>query len=468
MAQPANFYVAGDPADWQLLMSSKVASDLGAGAKTVFIILTAGDEGNSTNSFNGSGIAYYMAREKGAVAAAKFAWDMLQTLPNTSPVPAVQIATINSHLIKKYVYNNTVSYFLRLPDGNSGGNGFSNNGFKSLRKLYSNTISSIAAIDGSTTYTGWADLTNTIKAIVSTERGLNINVWLNTLSLDSTNANTNLNNSGDRSDHYYSAKAAQDAVNNLVWVGVNQFIGNRSANLSANLSNPDYENGSALFSVTDWPLVLNKYATKFTSTNRALLPMDYFSQKSLPSGTSLPVTLLDFSGKLKGNDILLEWSTAAEYDNREFEIERSNDGVNYQKLGSVPAAVNSNSLKKYSYLDITATEYNYYRLKMIDRNDNYTQSATIFIKNTGIQQQVVVLNNPFTDNIAVRFAKIPKGKIVMSLVDMSGKLIGTSNYPQPTASILYFDNYNHLLSNGVYMLHIEAEGRSYNLKMIKQ
>jgi hypothetical protein len=467
-AQPVNFYIAADADDWQLFMSGKVVSDLGSGAKAVFIILTAGDEGNSTGTFNGSSVAYYMARENGAVNSAKFAWDMLQTNPNTGPVPTVQTSTINSHLIKKYVYNNTVTYFLRLPDGNSNGSGYVNNSNKSLRKLYGNIIPSIAAIDGSTTYTGWADLTTTIRTIINTERGLNVQVWLNAISLDSTNANTNLNNSADHSDHYYSSKAAQDAVSGLLWVGINQFIGNRSGSLTANLTNPEFQNASVLFSVSDWPLAINKYATRFTGTNKALLPMDYFSINRSPVGTPLAVTLIDISGKLQRNDVLLEWNTLAEYNSKAFEIERSVDGINYQKLAGLPAAGNSNSLKTYHYLDITATELNYYRLRMVDIDGNYKYSSTIVIKNPGLQQDVFVINDPFTHNIGIRFAKIPVGKIRTSLTDMSGKLIGINNYNQQPASILYFDNYSNVLSKGVYILHIEAEGKSYNLKLIKQ
>jgi hypothetical protein len=465
--QPVSYYIQGSANDWQLFMSSKVMADLQAGGKIVIVTLTAGDEGNGTNAFNSSAVPYYMAREMGAVNAEKFSWDILQTNPNTSAVPAIQAVTINTHPLKKYVYNNVVSYFLRLPDGNSNGNGFAATLNKSLKKFKTAAISSIAAIDGSTTYTSWADLTNTIAAIITTERGANTQVWMNTGSLDSTNATSTLNNSGDHSDHYYAAAAAQDAVSALPWVGINVFINNRSSLLAANLTATNLQNASALFTAADWTLVLNKYPSKFTAANKALLPMDYFSIKRSPVG-GLPITLIDFQGILQRNNVLLSWSTTNEYNSKLFDIERSEDGVNYRKISSLPAAGISNIVKYYSYLDITATDINYYRLKMIDADGNFRFSDVILIKNNGLKQTVTSLTNPFTDNINLRFAKIPKGKISISLTDMSGRVITAANYDQLISSIFNFNDYNKSISAGVYILQVKSEGLTYNIKLVKQ
>jgi len=467
-AQTVSFYVQADADDWQLFMSSNAIADLQGGGKTVFITLTAGDEGNNTAAFNGSAVPYYIARENGAVYAAKFGYDMLQTTVNTAVIPVIQTVTVNTHSLKKYVYANTVTYFLRLPDGNTNGNGFSATGNKSLKKLKAGTIPTIAAIDGSTTYTSWTDLTTTIATLINTERGLNTQVWLHTTSLDSTNATNVLNNAGDHSDHYYSSKAAQDGVNSMTWVGIKEYIGNRSSSLTANLTSGNFQNASGLFSVTDWTLVLNKYATKFTSVNTSLLPMDYFSTKRSPVGNALPVTLIDFAGQLQRNNVLLNWSTAAEYNSAAFEIERSADGVTYQKIGTLPAAGNSNVVKNYNYLDNSATELNYYRLRMTDLNGDARISNIVVIKNPGLQQDATVIENPFIDNISIRFAKIPKGKIAVSLTDMTGKLIVTGNYSQPASSLLYFNTAGKIISSGIYILHIEAEGVQYNIKLKKQ
>ena len=177
--QPVIFSVQGDGDDWQLYMSSKLMVDLNSGGKLVFITLTAGDEGNGNTAFNGSATPYYLAREKGGVYSAKFANDIVQGSGTPSLLPAAQTVTVNGHGLVKYVYKNTVSYFLRLPDGNSDGSGFSATGNVSLKKLKDATIGSLTSVDGNNTYSGWADLTSTIEAIINAEKGSNNQVWLN-------------------------------------------------------------------------------------------------------------------------------------------------------------------------------------------------------------------------------------------------------------------------------------------------
>jgi len=463
-----SYAVLGYPDDWQLFMSKKLLSDLSAGGKTVFITLTAGDEGNGNTAFNGSPIAYYLAKERGAVYSSKVASDITNSpiYPLTYALPTLQTVTVNGKSLAKYVYGNasgvgaTVNYFLRLPDGGPTGAGFAGTGLNSLKKLKLGTISSITSVDGVNTYT-WTQLLNTIFAIILAEKGGDTQVWLNTASLNATT------NPSDRSDHFYSATAAQEAVSASLAIGINEFVMDFSSTLTANLTNPEFADATASFGIYNWSLIKDKYPSKLNSTTRAWLPMESFAINRSPLGT-LPVTLLDFSGRLKANNVLLEWTTSLESNSKEFQIEKSADGITYRKLSTVAAAGNSSVLKQYNYLDIEATEINYYRLKMVD-NDGYTkQSNIILIKNSGIlSQAITVLNTPFTDYIDIRFAKIPKGKTVLKLFDLSGRLISVSEKLNATSSIIRFDNYNKSLSKAVYLLQVETEGKQYNIKLLK-
>jgi hypothetical protein len=263
--------------DWQLFMSSKIVSDLNSGGKVVFVTLTAGDASCGSCTY-GSTIPFYIGRETGSVRSAKFAADLAGGIPGAKPDSSR--VTVNGHSIVKYVYQNTVNYFLRLPDGNGDGSGFPNTGNKSLQKLKQGTISSISSVDGMTTYTSWLDLTNTLKEIINTERGLDPQVWLSTASLDA------VANPGDHSDHTYSSTAAQDAVSGLLWVGIYEFVDYYSSALPANLNNSDHENAVAIFAVDDWGLLENTYLAPFDDAHKGWLPMDYFSVKRVPVGTA--------------------------------------------------------------------------------------------------------------------------------------------------------------------------------------
>lgn len=468
-AQQVTYYVQADQDDWQLFMSKKVTDDQIADAKVVLITLTAGDGGYGNTAFGTATLAYYLAKERGAAYSSKFVSDM--THPpispyNTYPVPTVQTVSINGKSLIKYVYgsNSVVNYFLRLPDGSPTGAGFAGTGNKSLKKLKEATIPNITSVDGINTYT-WSQLVNTIYAIIFAEKGADPQVWLNTGSSNAAIYPT------EHSDHIFSSMAALEAVATRFWVGINEFAMDYSSNLTSPpyaLSNEEIEESSAAFGIYNWSLIKNKYLSQLNATTRAWLPMESFSLVRTPSGNApLPVYLLSFSGTLKGNNVLLEWSTSAEINSKEFQIEKSNDGVTYRRLNTVPAAGNSSILKKYTYLDIEATELNYYRLKMVDLDNSYKQSNVVIVKNPGLSQSVSVLSNPFKDYINVRFAKVPKGKVALKLIDISGKLISVSESYNPLTSIIRFDNYNKAISKGIYILQVDNEGKQYNLKLMK-
>jgi hypothetical protein len=204
------------------------------------------------------------------------------------------------------------------------------------------------------------------------------------------------------------------------------------------------------------------------SDNKLLIGTHGYGMWSSVIGGALPITLLDFSGKLQENDVALSWSTSLEYNSKTFEIEKSIDGISYKSIASLPAARNSSSIRTYNYTDREAGEINYYRLKMIDIDGSSKHSNVVLVKNSVVVQRIVAVNNPFTDNISIRFAKVPKGRVALSLTDISGKIIGTTDFNRPTSSILRLNIYNKVLSSGVYILHAEAEGKSYSLKLVRQ
>ena len=281
-AQQVSFSIQAHQDDWQLFMSTKILADLSVSdilnPKMVFITFTAGDEGNGVNAFGAATVPYYLAREKGSLYSSKFASDISGGI--LAIVPTVQIATVNGHKISKYIYGKTVNYFLRLPDGNTTGAGYANTGFESLQRLQTRKIKSISSIDRLTKYTSWSDLTNTIKAIIVLEKGNDNQVWMYTPSLNTTN------NPGDHSDHKYASTAVQDAVKNMLWVGIDEFINFQSSALADNLNVSDHEDAAAIFSVCDRGLIESKYSSTFNAAHKAWLPMEYHNIKRSPTGSA--------------------------------------------------------------------------------------------------------------------------------------------------------------------------------------
>lgn len=89
----------------------------------------------------------------------------------------------------------------------------------------------------------------------------------------------------------------------------------------------------------------------------------------------LPITLIYFTARTEGKRSLLNWETATEINNDRFEIERSNDGITFSKIGQVAGAGNSNIHISYQWYDNSPLKgNNFYRLKQVDIDGKFTHS----------------------------------------------------------------------------------------------
>jgi hypothetical protein len=233
-------YFAAHEDDWQLFMNPSAFQDvLNGAAKTVFVHVTAGDAGLGIG-WGGRKKQYYLARENGAEQAIRF-------MANADDEPAKETAgamTFNGHPVYRVTYRNTVGYFLRLPDGNPSGTGYFETDFQSLKRLRSDAIETLAAVDGSTVYQGWNDLVATVRAIVTYERGDAALLQINAAEL---NARIN---PGDHSDHLMTAHVALDAVQGLPCVRRVSYVDYASSRLPQNLNAEQRDMESSVFAIT--------------------------------------------------------------------------------------------------------------------------------------------------------------------------------------------------------------------------
>jgi hypothetical protein len=97
--------------------------------------------------------------------------------------------------------------------------------------------------------------------------------------------------------------------------------------------------------------------------------------------SALPVKLASFTVTAEGSVSNLSWSTSEEVNTSHFEVERSAEGKNWAKIGSVAASVNSTTLSRYSFADPTPlVGVNYYRLRMVDKDGTFANSEIRSVK----------------------------------------------------------------------------------------
>lgn len=183
--------------------------------------------------------------------------------------------------------------------------------------------------------------------------------------------------------------------------------------------------------------------------------------------STLPVRLIDFSGVNRGNYNELHWTVSQEQDLSKYELERSTDGINYSRI-TTKAPSGSASQITYTHNDPVltgATEF-YYRLKIVDNDGKITYSSVIFIR-TSAKTKISVLNNPFTEVIALQYNMSNDAVINIGLYNASGALVRKEQYKATAGTGTYTLYGVGTIPPGIYFLRAEAADFKQSFKLLK-
>jgi hypothetical protein len=102
----------------------------------------------------------------------------------------------------------------------------------------------------------------------------------------------------------------------------------------------------------------------------------------------LPVELIAFKGINTGLENKLTWSTLTEKHNDYFILEKSIDGLNFEAIGIIDGAGDSQKQVNYSFTDkFLKHTLNYYRLKQVDLSEAVSYSDIIVVDNSRLKDQ---------------------------------------------------------------------------------
>ncbi len=177
------------------------------------------------------------------------------------------------------------------------------------------------------------------------------------------------------------------------------------------------------------------------------------------SSIVLPIDLLSFTGECNNNNIALRWSTASETNNDYFTVERSEDGSNWEAVGTVKTAGNSSTTQNYTF---TAGETNgkisYFRLKQTGLDGNFKYFNTIPVNNCDNDLTLLSIY-PNPSNGRSLFGRINlKANEEYSIVifDAFGNTVSRSRSNQPEFTV----NFPQTLPPGVYYARLSSAGFS--------
>ncbi|MCX6208534.1 MAG: M43 family zinc metalloprotease [Bacteroidetes bacterium] len=198
----------------------------------------------------------------------------------------------------------------------------------------------------------------------------------------------------------------------------------------------------------------------------------YIDNINIYSVPVLPLKLLSFAVQQNTRNITCKWETKKEDGVKNYEIERSIDGKNFEKIGVVNAIGNSNNSAFYQFSDDNAYKQNtnnlYYRLKMNDNNGKYTYSNIVALK-IGEKQAVNLYPNPAKEfvNIQITSSANTATNNTIQIIDYLGRVIMDKKVIVATGTQSFEIN-TSTLPKANYMVLIKNESEIKAFKFIKE
>lgn len=185
----------------------------------------------------------------------------------------------------------------------------------------------------------------------------------------------------------------------------------------------------------------------------------------------LPIELANFNANAELTYNNVEWITATETNNNYFEVEASEDAVNFKVIANIKGAGNSIRELRYAIKDKNYYPTTYYRLKQVDFDGKYSYSelrvVTRFNKNSKDVFMVDISPNPTQNEVKIVVTNGVKEEYRIDVLSVDGKLlmkriIDVKDFTKGVTIDL------SALENGLYHVEISNSVGYVMKKVIKQ
>lgn len=200
----------------------------------------------------------------------------------------------------------------------------------------------------------------------------------------------------------------------------------------------------------------NAYTT-FDSAERR------FTLATYSKYNSLPIRLVYFTAVADGNRVRLNWEAANEQDTRIYEIEKSLTGSNFSHFTNVTSRQQVQS-DYVEYDPNPALGWNYYRLKIIDKQGNFTYSPIRPVEFKKGKEELKIFPVPATDVLNIQLPSSYVNNVTLQLFTIDARIISTL---KPTNSNVQLNVTP--LPAGTYVIRmIKTNGDTESHTFIKQ
>ena len=191
-----------------------------------------------------------------------------------------------------------------------------------------------------------------------------------------------------------------------------------------------------------------------------------------PAGAPVAVKMTSFKASLvDSKNALLTWDTESELQNDRFEIERSEDGIQFINRGKVNGNGSTSFKHNYSFTDELniSSAIAYYRLKIVDKDGkfSYTKVVALRIKGSVNIENFSVYPNPFISNIKVSLNSQTDVNATFRIISFDGKELARRNINIQKGDNIIVISDIASLPKGNYMLEVATPAEKFIKKIMK-
>jgi hypothetical protein len=187
------------------------------------------------------------------------------------------------------------------------------------------------------------------------------------------------------------------------------------------------------------------------------------------SGVSLPIELISFTALANNAQVDLKWITATEINNDFFSIERSKDGIHFEALSTQKGAGNSTETRVYTSVDNQPLSgISYYRLKQTDFDGQFSYSKIQSVNMVSISETMIThYPNPVEEAVKFVYGSNSNTTATYIVYDAVGKVVSEGSQKAKIGQNDLVINFA-TLSNGVYLIQMNIDGKIITEKFLKQ
>ena len=185
--------------------------------------------------------------------------------------------------------------------------------------------------------------------------------------------------------------------------------------------------------------------------------------------STLPVVWTSFSGVAENNEVNLEWGTSQETNTDYFSVLRSEDGVNFEELGTVEAAGNTSNISNYNFTDDRPVEGSaFYKITQYDLDGQFTSTEVIQVV-TSLDLDLAWTHigpNPVESATQLGFTVTQDQAMTLQVFDLKGQVVHQDQvqaYRGSNAHTLDMGG----ISSGMYVVRLSSPTGRLDKKIIK-